>query len=179
MGNLKVYSAFNRRVGASQSFDEHQNDYGLVTNKVTGVTEVEVIGKTNIYKKIQEANVGLDIQQIVDTYTADGSTPQVDPKFFVDVSKAPKSMLEAHMQLRTLQEQFASRELEFRKKFDFDFGKYIASLDQNGKSTPIADKMIIDYSNSNKKKFYENRKAKIAADKKIAADLEAAGKENK
>lgn len=134
--NIKVYSRFDRPVVKGQTFSNKQAVYDLVIDPITGLEEVQIVGDTNIYAAIQEAAVGMEIQQIVEKYANGEIKPGViDPAHFADISTLPKDMLSAHMQLDSLRKNFEKTDLEFRKKYDFDFGKYVATLDQNGAGT--------------------------------------------
>lgn len=163
---IKVYSRFDRPVIKGQTFSDKQPTYDLVIDPVTGLEEVKKVGETNIYAAIQEAAVGMEIQQIVEKYANGEIKPGViDPANFADISNLPKDMLTAHMQLDTLRKNFEKTDLEFRKIYDFDFGKYVATLDQNGAGT------------KNTYEFLEtlNKKQK----QKAEAEKAAAEKENK
>lgn len=172
-----VHSAFHLPPAVAQTFKEVEPTYGLVTDESTGVTEVQITGETNVYEKIQAANVGMDIQEIVTKYT-DGNgvlnLPQIDTQYG-DVSDMPKSMLEAHMKLNKLRQEFEKTSLDIRQKFDFDFGKYLASLDDNGRATKetldIVNAPVIKKAKIDSDKLAATEKIKAQVRKEIAAEI--------
>lgn len=126
--NYVIYSAFNRPSIKGQEFKDTEPVYGLIADH-NGSESVGITGETNTYKKIQDANVGLDIAQLVEKYT-DGELSDNDPNNFIDVSEIPKDPLAAHMYLVNLKRKFEKTELDFRKRYDFDFGKFLKSAEK-------------------------------------------------
>lgn len=155
---IKIHSRFDRPTGVAQSFEKTQAKYEMRTD-ANGVTEVQKTGVVNIYDAIQEANVGLEITDLIKKYTGeDGSLLQeaIDPSQFGDSTLVPKSMLEAHMKINDLKNRFANSSVELRQKYGFDFGKFLSSLDENG---AVTDETIKLFGTKKREEVKDEKKA--------------------
>lgn len=176
----KIYSRFDRPVAVAQTFTEFEKTYDLVTDPVKGIDEVKQVGETNIYNKIQEAAFGLEIQQIVEKYANGEIKPgEIDPANYADISGMPKSMLEAHMRVNALRSNFEKMDLQFRQKYDFDFGKYIATLNADGTATNFTYTLLEENQKAVKAAVRAAKKAAAKQNAEIAAEIAAEAEKDK
>lgn len=93
--------------------------------------ELVQVGVEDVYDSIQKAANGRLVEDLLRRASAGDASaipPPVDS--YVDVSKAPKDLLEAHSMLQGIKSEFSSLSPDIRKKFDNNFDTFLkASLD--------------------------------------------------
>lgn len=97
-----------------------------------GVREVIKAGEDNIYKKIQACADSVDINTILTkfTNTGDESILKTNPGAFMDITDMPTTMFEAINQINDSKAVFDKLPSEIKKKFDFDYEKFICQAGQ-------------------------------------------------
>lgn len=95
----KFETQHNYKPSKGQSFSKEENEYSYIENKDTGLSELKVTGKTNIYEKIQAGMPGTDINDILkaqnttlDELVKNNKVEQT--KEIIDYTKTPTNFLE-------------------------------------------------------------------------------------
>ena len=139
-----------------------------------GKKELVMVGKTNIYDKIQEGREDTEIQNIL-MHLANGDLSvlrQQQPQY-IDSTTLPKSLMEANNIVIKAKQEFEKMPKEVREKFDYDPELYINTMGTKewlDKMSPYNDQ-IREIKEAGSKKEYEK---KVAAQAKFEKDVAAA-----
>lgn len=120
MNKPKFQTPYNYEPTKGQEFSKEENEYGYVEDE-NGQLQLQVIGKTNIYDKIQESKDETDINKILAKQGIKtlNELPQVElDSEITDISKMPKTLIEAHQQEKFLTRTLEQKELEIKKATD-------------------------------------------------------------
>lgn len=131
-----VYSCFCRRpstytpgaTGIAPVYNEIVDNYGRRTLKQTGVHDLNQFVQTSLPSTL--------VYNILDRFQqGDLSALQKTQGFYADVTAVPKSLFEAHRFLSSLEDRFDHLDKDLRAKYDFDFGKFVRSINDDDLSS--------------------------------------------
>ena len=87
----------------------------------------EPIGKTNIYDRIQSSLEETKIENIIKRFTeGDVSAFRTGEPVYIDITEAPKTLMEAQNLIIKINDEFNTLPVEVRAKFDHSPEKYVA-----------------------------------------------------
>ena len=87
----------------------------------------EPIGKTNIYDRIQSSLEETKIENIIKRFTeGDVSAFRTGEPVYMDITGAPKTLMEAQNLIIKITDEFNTLPVEVRAKFDHSPEKYVA-----------------------------------------------------
>lgn len=126
----RLYTMLERE-RKQQEFSKEIPQYHLEVKSNGAKVLVEDKQKINIYDRIQAANVGTDVKDLVRKYalTGDPSALQKVQGQYGDFSAVTGSLIEMQARLDNAKTFFESQPLDFRKEFDNDIMKFLAAVD--------------------------------------------------
>lgn len=89
-----------------------------------------VKGKTNVWEKTQAFKEETEIETILRRVTDTGDTSilvKSNPQY-IDITEMPENVFEAHQKIKEAEEVFNNLPLEIRKKYEYNFNKYLADF---------------------------------------------------
>lgn len=100
--------------------------YEMRVSKEDGKQYVTPVAEFDIQAMIDEANNGIELKDLIERFNAGDVTAIPDPSFEgIDVSGAPKDMLEAHIRLEKAKNDFEQLDPETKLFYDNDFGTFL------------------------------------------------------
>ena len=143
-----------------------------------GKKELVMVGKTNIYDKIQEGREDTEIKNILQHLAlGDLSILRQQKPQYIDSTTSPKSLMEANNIVLKAKQEFEKMPKEVREKFDYDAEIYVNTMGTNEwleKMSPYNDQ-IKAIKEAGSKKEYDK---KVAAQAKFEKDVAAAKEAN-
>lgn len=94
------------------------DEYGLKVN-AEGLKELEVVGQTNIYKKIQEAAFGTSVYEVIEAYARSGDISVLEKQkgVYADVTGTPRTLAELEQFRIDSRNAFYSLPVDVRRMF--------------------------------------------------------------
>lgn len=94
-----------------------------------GVRTLQACGTKNTYREIQENVHGVTVQDILARALVGDSTDySADPSAFVDLTTAPKNLMEAQNQIIRSRDVFNSLPVDVRKSYDNNFSTWLTAV---------------------------------------------------
>lgn len=116
------------------------NDYKMKVFE-DGSRDLVVVGQINTYEIIQSHKDSVDLKLTLERYArGDDSAINRRQAFFGDFTNMPTSLSELSQRILDAQDLFNSLDVEARREFDFDAGKFFASI-----GTPEFDAIVEKY----------------------------------
>lgn len=129
------YSKFE--ILASEPGSHLQNDYKMKVFD-DGTRDLVVVGQIDIYEMIQSHRDSVDLKLTLERFArGDDSAVNRRQAFFGDFSNMPTSLAELSQRILDAQDLFNSLDVDARRAFDFDAGKFFASI-----GTPEFDAIV-------------------------------------
>lgn len=92
-----------------------------------GQKTLEKTGKKDVYRMIQEATPDVLIENVINRVIA-GDVSMLRPDgSYMDLTKMPKSMVEAQQMIQNMENEWANIPGEIKKKYNWDMGEFIAA----------------------------------------------------
>ena len=102
--------------------------YQLQINE-NGEEELIIVGKTNIYEKIQQDLEGTRIENILHALAmGDLTALQQRQATYADITSMPKNLMEAQNMVLKMKQEFYEMPLEVRKEFNNSPEAYVAEM---------------------------------------------------
>lgn len=125
------------------------NDYKMKVFD-DGSRDLVVVGQVDTYEMIQSHRDSVDLKLTLERYArGDDSAINRRQAFFGDFTNMPTSLAELSQRILDAQDLFNSLDVDARREFDFDAGKFFASIGTPefeaivGKYEPVPDSPII------------------------------------
>lgn len=125
------------------------NDYKMKVFD-DGTRDLVVVGQINIYEMIQSHKDSVDLKLTLERYArGDESSVNRRQAFFGDFTHMPTSLAELSQRILDAEDLFNTLDVDARRAFDFDAGKFFASIGTPefetivSKFNPKPDKPII------------------------------------
>lgn len=94
-----------------------------------GSRDLVVVGQTDVYSKIQSFKDSVDLKLVLERYASgDDSALNRRHAFFGDFTHMPTSLAELSQRILDANDLFNNLDVEARREFDFDAGKFFASI---------------------------------------------------
>lgn len=152
----KIYSEFNNVSVSSVSGDSEYGVYERYVNKNTGEVTLRLVKKLDLYSEIQEAGVGITLNEIIAKYE---SGEIVDFNFrqgqYLDLSELPTSAMETLNLLRGIDNLDVIN----------DYLRSLNSDDKKEQKDDLDNQIVLDV-NDNKNKFELKDKGENKNEKK-------------
>lgn len=104
------------------------NDYKMKVFD-DGTRDLVVVGQIDIYEMIQSHKDSVDLKLTLERYArGDESAINRRQAFFGDFTHMPTSLAELSQRILDAQDLFNTLDVEARRAFDFDAGKFFASI---------------------------------------------------
>lgn len=115
---MKFHSAYNlpEEKAFSPSGEEEEITYGYEIDK-KGLKNLVETGKTNVYEKIQQYAEETKIENVIQRVLAGDESVMRPDAIYADISKHPKSMLEAMEQIHGLEKTYSELSEEIKQKY--------------------------------------------------------------
>lgn len=105
-----------------------ENDYKMKVFD-DGSRDLVIVGQTDIYSKIQSFKDSVDLKLVLERYArGDESALNRRHAFFGDFTHMPTSLAELSQRILDASDLFNNLDVEVRREFDFDAGKFFASI---------------------------------------------------
>lgn len=132
------YSEF--KLPVSEAGTRFHNDYKMKVFE-DGSRDLVVVGQIDTYEIIQSHKDSVDLKLTLERYArGDDSAINRRQAFFGDFTNMPTSLSELSQRILDAQDLFNSLDVEARREFDFDAGKFFASI-----GTPEFDAIVEKY----------------------------------
>lgn len=132
------YSDF--KLSPSNAGTRFHNDYKMKVFE-DGSRDLVVVGQIDTYEIIQSHKDSVDLKLTLERYArGDDSAINRRQAFFGDFTNMPTSLSELSQRILDAQDLFNSLDVEARREFDFDAGKFFASI-----GTPEFDAIVEKY----------------------------------
>lgn len=132
------YSEF--KLSPSNGGSRFHNDYKMKVFE-DGSRDLVVVGQIDTYEIIQSHKDSVDLKLTLERYArGDDSAINRRQAFFGDFTNMPTSLAELSQRILDAQDLFNSLDVEARREFDFDAGKFFASI-----GTPEFDAIVEKY----------------------------------
>lgn len=135
----------------SCSGSHFENDYKMKVFE-DGSRDLVVSGQIDIYSRIQSFKDSVDLKLTLERF-ASGDQSAINRRhaFFGDFTHMPTSLAELSQRILDANDLFNNLDLESRRAFDFDAGKFFASIGtpefekicSNLDANPLLDKSIV------------------------------------
>ncbi len=173
----EVFS-YNRRPEAAPtpSGDEFLEVFQEEFNK-SGNKELVMIGKTNIYDKIQEGRENTEISHILERVAlGDLSLLRAQEPQYIDSTTLPKNLMEANNIVLKAKQEFERMPKDVREKFDYSADEYVNTMGTKewlDKMAPFNEKAAEIKKAGSLKAYNEKVAAQAKFEKDVAAAKEA------
>lgn len=169
-----VYSYWHRPIAKpTPSGDEFLEVYQEEFDK-SGKKDLVMIGKTNIYDKIQEGKENTEIAHILERVAlGDLSVLRSQEPQYIDATTLPKTLMEANNIVLKAKQEFEKMPKEVREKFDYSPDQYVNTMGTKewlDKMAPFNEKAA-EIKKAGSLKAYNE---KVAAQAKFEKDVAAA-----
>ncbi len=132
------YSEF--KLTPSEAGTRFHKDYKMKVFE-DGSRDLVVVGQIDTYEMIQSHKDSVDLKLTLERYArGDDSAINRRQAFFGDFTNMPTSLAELSQRILDAQDLFNSLDVEARREFDFDAGKFFASI-----GTPEFDAIVEKY----------------------------------
>lgn len=173
----KVYSYYKRPDPiTTPSGDEFLEVFQEEFDK-SGKKELVMIGKTNIYDKIQEGKENTEIAHILERIAlGDLSVLRSQEPQYIDATTLPKTLMEANNIVLKARQEFEKMPKEVREKFDYSADEYVNTMGTKewlDKMAPYNDKAAEIKKAGSLKAYNEKVAAQAKFEKDVAAAKEA------
>lgn len=127
---MKFRTAYERERKISPSGSRYRKNY-VKSYEKDGTPVLQEAGVEDVYDSIQKAGQGLGIEDLIRRARAGDDTAIREPvDSYVDLTHAPKDMLEAHQMLVEAKDKYLQLPAELRGKFGNSFDQFLkASAD--------------------------------------------------
>ena len=120
------YTEFN--ITPTNPGTRFHNDYKMKVFD-DGSRDLVVVGQIDTYEMIQSHRDSVDLKLTLERYArGDNSAINRRQAFFGDFTNMPTSLAELSQRILDAQDLFNSLDVEARREFDFDAGKFFASI---------------------------------------------------
>lgn len=141
---VKFFTAYgDRREIFTEPGNPIEDIYGWVIDKY-GQKNLEIIGQSNIYDKIQESLEETKIENILQRVVAGDNTVLRPDGIYADLTDSPKNLLEARQQMQKLENLWNKLDPDTKREYDFSVDKFIAA---SGTEKWLIDMGLIDKPN--------------------------------
>lgn len=106
----------------------------------SGSVHLVATGEVDLYMEIQSHKQSVDLKSLIARFES-GDVDVLNRKsgFFADVSGFPQTYSELHQLMTDARSHFDALPVDVRKRFDFDFGKYLESLGDIPSAVPSSE----------------------------------------
>lgn len=106
----------------------------------SGSIHLVATGEVDLYNEIQSHKQSVDLKSLIARFES-GDIDVLNRKsgFFADISGLPQTYAELHQLLTDARSHFDALSVDVRKRFDFDFGKYLESLGDIPSAVPSVE----------------------------------------
>lgn len=113
------------------------NEYSRIADS-SGKVVLTKTGEINIHQHMQEQNKYLNLRTLVKRHSLGDTTAIPAPKPFenTDLTKMPKSLLEARQILVNAQRTFDAQPTELKQKYNNDFTAFLKEVDAHPEGNP-------------------------------------------
>lgn len=130
----------NFEIPVSNAGSRLHNDYKMKVFE-DGSRDLVVVGQIDTYEIIQSHKDSVDLKLTLERYArGDDSAINRRQAFFGDFTNMPTSLAELSQRILDANDLFNSLDVEARREFDFDAGKFFASI-----GTPEFDSIVSKY----------------------------------
>lgn len=120
-----------------------------------GHKELEQVGTTNLYEKIQLSAEDCNIENILARAGQGDLTAFTGSKIYADVTDQPKNLADAQRKIQAIQNEFNSLPIEVRAKYNHSVSEYVAAYGSEEWAKNLG--LIKDDSNETKIKETEEK----------------------
>lgn len=158
----------------SNAGDEFLDVFQEEIDKNTGMKSLVLVGKTNVYEKIQQDVESTKIENILAAMAnGDFSMLRKQEPLYVDATTMPKTLMEAQNIVVRAKSEFEKLPADVKREFDFSAEKYVSEMGTKSfleKMAPFNDKLKA-IKEAGSAKEYEK---KVQEQAKFEKDVEAA-----
>lgn len=130
----------NFAIPTSNVGSRFHNDYKMKVFD-DGSRDLVVVGQIDIYEMIQSHRDSVDLKLTLERYArGDDSALNRRQAFFGDFTNMPTNLSELSQRILDAQDLFNSLDVDARREFDFDAGKFFASI-----GTPEFESIVRKY----------------------------------